>query len=176
MKLENLPLIDIISCYNKSDVARQLNLPINGKSLKLVEQYIELHNISILHFDKQYKNRVYKNVTKECPVCKQEFTTQSGHPKEAITCSYSCSNTHFRSGLNNPNFKNGNRIYRDLITIEQCNRCGYKEHLEILQVHHIDRDRLNNTIENLEVLCPNCHTLDHYQNKDGMFTSKFQNS
>jgi 5-methylcytosine-specific restriction endonuclease McrA len=46
-----------------------------------------------------------------------------------------------------------------------CNRCGYNEHPEILEVHHIDEDNTNNIIENLEVLCPNCHTIHHKLNK-----------
>ena len=33
---------------------------------------------------------------KECPVCK------TIHSKKSITCSYSCSNTYFRSGKNKP--------------------------------------------------------------------------
>jgi len=39
----------------------------------------------------------------------------------------------------------------------ECEMCGYKEHLEILQVHHIDGNRKNNKLENLMILCPNCH-------------------
>jgi 5-methylcytosine-specific restriction endonuclease McrA len=50
-------------------------------------------------------------------------------------------------------------ISRDLI--KSCNRCGYSEHPEILGVHHKDRNRKNNDISNLEVLCPNCHSLEH---------------
>ena len=42
-----------------------------------------------------------------------------------------------------------------------CERCGYKEHPEILGVHHKDRNRKNNNLEILEVLCPNCHSLEH---------------
>jgi 5-methylcytosine-specific restriction endonuclease McrA len=42
-----------------------------------------------------------------------------------------------------------------------CNRCGYQEHPEILQAHHIDHNRSNNDIKNLEMLCPNCHALEH---------------
>jgi 5-methylcytosine-specific restriction endonuclease McrA len=43
-----------------------------------------------------------------------------------------------------------------------CNRCGFDAHPEILTVHHKDRDRSNNLTDNLEVLCPNCHALEHY--------------
>ncbi len=42
-----------------------------------------------------------------------------------------------------------------------CSRCGYDKYVI---VHHKDRDRSNNSIENLEVLCPNCHALEHFNN------------
>lgn len=51
-------------------------------------------------------------------------------------------------------------IRRNLVT--HCNRCGYKERREILVVHHVDRDRNNSDLKNLEVLCPNCHAIEHY--------------
>lgn len=50
-----------------------------------------------------------------------------------------------------------------------CERCDYQEYPEVLQIHHKDRDRANNDIDNLEVLCPTCHMVDHYINKDGLY-------
>lgn len=49
----------------------------------------------------------------------------------------------------------------------KCNKCGYDKHPKILEVHHKDRDRTNNKVENLEVLCPNCHMEEHLLNEDG---------
>jgi 5-methylcytosine-specific restriction endonuclease McrA len=42
-----------------------------------------------------------------------------------------------------------------------CNRCGIDD-IQFLIVHHIDRNRLNNKIENLETLCANCHHKIHW--------------
>jgi len=42
-----------------------------------------------------------------------------------------------------------------------CNRCGYIKVKEVLQVHHKDCDHSNNTVDNLEILCPNCHAEEH---------------
>ena len=39
----------------------------------------------------------------------------------------------------------------------ECAVCGWNEDIDILQVHHIDENRSNNHIENLIILCPNCH-------------------
>ena len=57
---------------------------------------------------------------------------------------------------------NGKRYYRDKALEfygEKCEICGYSEHKEALQVHHIDSDRENNTMDNLIVLCANHHAL-----------------
>lgn len=41
-----------------------------------------------------------------------------------------------------------------------CNRCGLEGKVEHPR-HHKDRNRSNNKLENLEVLCVSCHTKDH---------------
>lgn len=50
-----------------------------------------------------------------------------------------------------------------------CNRCGYDKYVGILEVHHINRDRSNNSLSNLEILCPNCHQEEHYLANDGRY-------
>jgi hypothetical protein len=84
------------------------------------------------------------------------------------TCSRSCSN-QYREGIK---YKIGRprdkahhvraikiKLFKELGGI--CNRCGYNKS-EILQVHHKDHNRKNNAIENLELICPNCHYEEHY--------------
>jgi hypothetical protein len=41
-------------------------------------------------------------------------------------------------------------------------RCGYNRCVGILEVHHKNRDRSDNRLENLEVLCPTCHYEEHF--------------
>lgn len=46
----------------------------------------------------------------------------------------------------------------------KCQKCGWSERNETtgnipLEVHHIDGDCYNNSEENLQLLCPNCHSL-----------------
>lgn len=43
---------------------------------------------------------------------------------------------------------------------KRCNRCGSEERIE---VHHKDRDRKNNDLNNLEVLCKSCHVSEHLE-------------
>ncbi len=52
-----------------------------------------------------------------------------------------------------------NMLRRGLIT--KCIKCGFNSHPNILGIHHVDRDRNNNDPSNLEVLCPNCHSIEH---------------
>lgn len=50
-------------------------------------------------------------------------------------------------------------------TLERCGKycsvCGYSEHEEALQAHHVDMNRDNNENSNLVVLCANCHMYLH---------------
>lgn len=52
----------------------------------------------------------------------------------------------------------------------KCECCGLESWLNKpipLEVHHIDGDRLNNELENLQLLCPNCHALtNNYRGKN----------
>ena len=42
----------------------------------------------------------------------------------------------------------------------KCMRCGSEDRLE---VHHKDRDRSNNELSNLEVVCFSCHQQEHIE-------------
>lgn len=59
-----------------------------------------------------------------------------------------------------------NRVRKYLFTLydSKCARCGWGEINPItgnspLEVEHIDGDSSNNKVENLTLLCPNCHSL-----------------
>jgi hypothetical protein len=69
----------------------------------------------------------------------------------------------------------GQRIKRRMIengTPEECKVCGiigiWNGKKLQLQVDHIDGDRFNNEIENLRLLCPNCHSqTDTFAGRSG---------
>ena len=57
-------------------------------------------------------------------------------------------------------FKLKNRIFNEGIKERRCECCGLTEwnNLPIpLELHHIDGNRNNHKLENLKILCPNCH-------------------
>lgn len=56
-------------------------------------------------------------------------------------------------------YKDGIGIYHRLLNhITECERCGSDENL---LVHHKDRNRRNNSLDNLEKLCKRCHQEEH---------------
>lgn len=52
-----------------------------------------------------------------------------------------------------------------------CMKCGYNAVPQILELHHIDRNGKNNVKSNLMLLCPNCHSEDHWARRDGQFAN-----
>jgi len=169
MNKEELQQI-VSESVSKSDVCRALGIQKNGHGLRQVGKLIEEHSIDITHFSHSAAvnkyNRKYLLIEKCCSVCGSLFTTLSGHPREKTVCSRACSNTFFRSGENNPNWKSGGHstnfpIYRRIcfdIWDQKCAVCGFDE---IVSVHHIDENHSNNDVSNLIPLCPNHHAMCH---------------
>ena len=89
----------LLKSSNKTELALNLGFNyINGKVHKKVIKLIEKFSLSISHFDPSKKARArrkYPIIKKICPACQKEFETEDGHPKEATTCSYKCSNIFF---------------------------------------------------------------------------------
>jgi Zn finger protein HypA/HybF involved in hydrogenase expression len=55
------------------------------------------------------------------------------------------------------------KLLRDGLKKHKCEKCGKTIWLGQpipLELHHIDGDRFNNELENLKLLCPNCHALE----------------
>ena len=90
-----------------------------------------------------------------CPECAHEYRRQQyiNAWKLGIisgTKSYTCSSPVRNYMLRKCNYK--------------CEKCGWGEinpytNRVPLQIHHIDGNSENNIEENLQVLCPNCHSL-----------------
>lgn len=56
------------------------------------------------------------------------------------------------------------RLINEGIFKDECSKCGFNEHREgfehsICQLHHINGNPRDHRLENLEILCPNCHAL-----------------
>lgn len=110
-----------------------------------------------------------------CVVCGKEL-----EPRQSIFCSQECRDKHDQqlyedyierwkrgeeSGCT-PSYKIHKYVKRYLFekNNNSCQECGWNrvnEHTGNvpLQIHHIDGDCTNNSEENLQLLCPNCHAL-----------------
>lgn len=120
----------------------------------------ELLSIQDIYSEIRKRSSEKRLIYKECPVCSKEFSfIKRTDKKEQVTCSHACSNTYFRSGLNNPNFKGTN--YRTICFhwhIKECVICGEEN---IVTVHHLDEDNTNDSPSNLVPLCPTHHQYIH---------------
>lgn len=116
-----------------------------------------------------------------CSQCQIPFYRRKSSDKNSKSghyfCSRSCKDTAQKIGgivdIQPSHYKTGVSSYHKK-AIEQlgieCQRCGYHKY-PICVVHHKDRNRQNNSIENLEVLCSRCHDEDHFLNSDGRFAN-----
>ena len=154
--------LDIIIKESKSwtEVCNKTLGKKGGSRIKKLRAIAEKESIDYSHF---VFRGTHLRIIKVCPVCSKDFKTVIGTKHEKITCSYSCSNTYFRTKKNNESKYSYRQNALNTYGIV-CNICGEKRS-HVLQVHHIDENRKNNSISNLIVLCANCHLEIHYQNK-----------
>ncbi len=103
----------------------------------------------------------------------QEFCVVCGEPRSRKANYYCgpCNETHGRRRLPTetylvtgrlPTSRLKARLLSEGLLRRQCYECGlgptWNEKPLKLQLDHIDGDRKNNLLENLRILCPNCHT------------------
>jgi len=53
------------------------------------------------------------------------------------------------------------RMIEDGVREHKCERCGITEWMgepTPIELHHVDGNRFNNRFENVQLLCPNCHS------------------
>lgn len=106
-----------------------------------------------------------------------------------IDTSHFLSQSWNKNNYNYDKFKKNTRLKRSstfdsLIFIRgrKCEQCGLEEWLEKpinLEVHHIDGNRSNNSLDNLQLLCPNCHSYtenfrkSRYKHKKNISDNEF---
>ena len=80
-----------------------------------------------------------------------------------------------------PNFQSyklKNKLIKENVIEYKCNDCGLNEQngrsLK-LELHHIDGDSTNHKLENLKLLCPNCHSqTTNYRGKNKLINKDCQ--
>ena len=153
----------------------------NRYSMILLE--CEKHNI---RFETRYEN-VGRSTRKHhvCPICQEEdlnknkvslvcdycgnnFFKSASDVGKFNFCCRECKDAAQRissgkefADMRPTHYKNGAYVdYRGLALSaydSKCSVCGWNEDVDILEVHHINSDRNDNSIDNLVILCPICH-------------------
>ncbi len=119
-----------------------------------------------------------------CSFCEEVFTLKKSRLKASKSglyfCSRTCKDKGQRISSNCPgiqpgHYSNNKSNYREVVfrdNEKKCETCGYDKHPAAIIVHHKDRNRENNSVENLQVLCSNCHMIEHYEVGDGLFNRR----
>ena len=129
-------------------VCRLLKLVPSGGNYRIIHNAIEKYKIDTSHFTGQGWNINLK------------FKPFEGKKIEEILVE----NSTYQS------YKLKKRLIAEGIKKSVCESCGQSEWLEQpipLELHHINGNNSNNRLENLRLLCPNCHALtDSYRGKN----------
>ena len=129
-------------------VCRLLKLVPSGGNYRIIHNAIEKYKIDTRHFTGQGWNINLK------------FKPFEGKKIEEILVE----NSTYQS------YKLKKRLIAEGIKKSVCESCGQSEWLEQpipLELHHINGNNSDNRLENLRILCPNCHALtDSYRGKN----------
>lgn len=134
------------ACENALSIAqvcRNLGIKPIGGNYNTVKRNLEKFGIDTSYFTGQRWNKGLHNVERTA-LTKLEDVLQD--------------NTKYSSSTLR------NRLINAGLKECKCELCGYTENLEL---HHIDGNHYNNKLENLQILCPNCHSkTDNYRGRN----------
>ena len=153
-----------IKSRTKSEAIKlMLNTTKRGKELRKIrsKNMKILRKQGLMGIQKGYK-RSEENKKKIRETMKKKFAMgYKGGFQKGNKYSSGFKNKHWKGGISSPYWKQ--RVIAHYGA--KCDICGWKDVPEVLQAHHRDYDRSNNTIENGQILCPNCHQIIHFKER-----------
>ena len=134
-------------CYSFAELCRKLGLKPEGSNPKTIRTKMDEFKIDYSHFTGKAWNKFPEN-----PIYKEKYLPN--------LCEH--------SSLSSSNVKK--LVYKLKLKENKCERCGISEWQgESIQceLHHINGDPTDNRIENLQILCPNCHSqTDNFRSRN----------
>ena len=122
-------------------VLNKLGLKEAGGNYQQIKKYIKEYNFDISHFTGKVWNKGLRGI---------------GKPRLSLE-SILVKNSYYQS------FKLKKRLFIAGIKKQECEECGWAKKNSDgylpLELDHINGDHNDNRLENLRVLCPNCHSL-----------------
>lgn len=131
----------IKECNNMSDLCRKLGIKPKGGGYYVARKLIEKYELDVNHFSRQPWNKGIKYRTKENRIRTMD---------EVLTENSRIESYQLKKRL----FNNG---YKE----KKCESCKNTEWMGKpikLELHHINGNHFDNRLENLQILCPNCHS------------------
>ena len=140
--------------FSIADVCRKLDIKPVGGNYKTVKDNLEKFNIDTSHFTGQGWNVGLKFRPRKQLELKDILKENS--PYQSL--------------------KLKNRLLQEGLKEYKCERCGLTEWQKKpipLELHHINGNHNDNRLENLQILCPNCHALtDNFRGKNNIRYNK----
>jgi hypothetical protein len=136
----------VIDCYSFAELCRRLGLKPEGSNPSFVRKKLDKFNVDYSHFIGKRWNTNPQN-----PIYRGKYI--------AGLCEHSSfSSAHVKEIL-----------YKLKLKDNKCEMCGISEwrgNTIICELHHVNGDNTDNRIENLQILCPNCHSqTENYRNR-----------